>query len=290
MNTNEQFGYDKLLTKEEFYLDVIYPNIVKSAGIFYFKEEYARAKRNGNTIEDVIQQTFFYAYKPLVRGGKYGKAGGTIYDYYVENYFHVKNGDVTQVPIYEKDENGKKVETGEYREVPITPCLNTIRAYMNTFVRNVLVDMCKVAENQKTLVSFDTPIGDEEDGRTLLDVFSDTEDSSINETIDDFHISVKDTFLINTYGKKINILDVLYSLESGSSVKDVCNQFNLSTYDVLNFFKENFNLMQDSFDAVTDVSRVKLEQKLRRAKKELSKVEEVISDYTLDAIREFMLS
>lgn len=296
MNTNLQYGYDKLLTKDEFYLDVIYPNLVKSAGIFYYKEEYARARRNGNAIEDVINQAFFYAYKPLVRGGKYGKAGGTIYDYYVENYFHVKNGDTELVIDYLKDDKGhyvyeevdgkkQKVQIGEHEEL-IKPRLNTIRAYMNTFVRNVIVDMCKVAENKKNLVSLDTPIGDEENGKTLMDVISDIEDYDVSDSLKDLHSSVKGEFINNKNGIPISVDDILLSLESGSSIKETSNHFGLTDFDILNFFKDNFDLMKDCFETLSDSSMKRLSQRINRAKKE---VDVSAVSTSLDDLREFMI-
>ena len=269
MNTN-QYGYDKLLTKEEFYLDLIYPNIVKSAGIFYYKEEYARARRNGNSIEDVIQQTFFYAYKPLARGGKFGKAGGTIYDYYVENYFHVKNGDTEMVDIYKTiEENGEvRKEFVETREELIKPRLSTIRRYMNVFVRNVLVDMCKVAENQKTLVSFDTPIGGEEDDRTLYDVFAEREDTSTSDSLRDFRVSVNDMFIQGGNDGAVNVTRILDALESGSSVKEVAKSVGLTEFDILNFFSEHLDLLKDCFISLSGSSETRLVSKIRRAKRE----------------------
>lgn len=304
MNTNVQYGYDKLLTKDEFYLEVIYPNLVKSAGILYYQEDYARARRSGNSIEDVINQAFYQAYKPIVRGGKYGKAGETMYDYYVENYFHVKNGDTKIVEDFRTDVetvteivNGEEVTTevktkvkiGEHEEL-IKPVLNTIRCYMNTFIRNVLKDMCKVCENQKDLVSLDTPVGDDEDGRTLFDVIADIEDSSMSDSLKSLHYSVSGEFLINKYGNTVSVIDILSFLESGSTVKEASNYYGLSEYDIYDFFKNNFTILQECFDEVSDISKNKLSQRLRRAKKELSNINVTSEDYDVDEMRSFMLS
>lgn len=303
MNTNVQYGYDKLLTKDEFYLEVIYPNLVKSAGILYYQGDYARARRSGNSIEDVINQAFYQAYKPIVRGGKYGKAGETMYDYYVENYFHVKNGDTQMVDDFRTDiitvteivdgtevtkEVKTKVKIGEH-EVLIRPVLNTIRCYMNTIVRNVLKDMCKVCENQKDLVSFDTPVGDEEDGRTLFDIIADVEDDSMSDSLKSLHYSVSDEFLINKYGNTVSVIDVLSFLESGSSVKEASDYYGLSEFDIYDFFKNNFTTLQECFEGVTDSSKNKLNQRFRRARKDLLN-SNITEDYDVDKMRSFMLS
>lgn len=294
MYTNECYGYDKLLSKDDFYMDVIYANLVKSAGIFFYQEDYARARINGNTIEDVVQQAFYQAYKPYERGGNFGNPGETMYDYYGNNFHDVKEGRTRMVPDYQKDDKGnyvyevygtnkrgkemkRKIQIGEHEEL-VKPCLNFIRQYMNLIVRNVLKDMCKVAENQKTLVSFDSPVSDEENSKTHMDLFINQEDEASKDIMSDFKVSIKDNYLVDIYGRNISVLDIVSFLESGCSTKEVSQYFNISEFDILNFFNENIDLLSDCFGEISSKGKTRLVNKVKRAKRELSKAVDDLMD------------